>query len=176
MSRPAGERCGSSRSLGVTKQCAVYERGGRRCAWCGVELVEARPWCTNPDPDSDPDRYATVDHLDGDRHNNDPSNLVPSCNGCNVSKAHEWERGQEWEFFAAISFEWWDFDIYLERKGADIRDAIQRVEEQRWIPLDLKAGRALAEQWHADRIAYSRSWNKRRRAQQRTNYSDRLAA
>ncbi len=24
-----------------------------------------------------------VDHLDGDRFNNDPQNLVPSCNGCN---------------------------------------------------------------------------------------------
>lgn len=173
MKRRAGERCGSSRSLGVVKQCAVYERGERRCVWCGVDLIEPRPWRT-PD-DADATHYATVDHLDGDPKNNSPENLVPACNGCNVSRAHEWEKGQEWEFFEALSHEWWDFDLYLQRKGADIRDAIQRVENQRWIALDRTAGRALAERWHADRIAYSRAWTKKR-AQRRKDDHVRFAA
>ncbi|QDF18805.1 HNH endonuclease [Gordonia phage SCentae] len=39
------------------------------CHWCGRELT----WAT-----------LKADHVDEDKTNNDPENLVPSCNGCNT--------------------------------------------------------------------------------------------
>ncbi len=30
-----------------------------------------------------------VDHLDGNTHNNDPANLVPSCQRCNIRKRYD---------------------------------------------------------------------------------------
>lgn len=174
MKRRSGERCGSSRSLGPSKQCAIYERGDRRCAWCEAQLIEPRPWGKPADVDCT--HYATIDHLDGDRHNNDPSNLVPSCNGCNVSRSDDWEKGDEWEYFEAKIHDWWGFDLYLTRHGADIAEAIERVEAQRWIPLDMKAGRALAERWHAGRLSYSKAWNRQARRRKKLIDHDRLAA
>lgn len=45
------------------------------CHWCGKTLT----WVN-----------LKADHLDGDRLNNDPANLVPSCNGCNIKRG--WRR------------------------------------------------------------------------------------
>lgn len=42
------------------------------CFWCGTSLE----WRIN----------LFVDHLDHDRHNNQPTNLVPSCNSCNAGR------------------------------------------------------------------------------------------
>ncbi len=42
------------------------------CFWCGAPLE----WKAN----------LFVDHLDHDRHNNEHSNLVPSCNSCNAGR------------------------------------------------------------------------------------------
>lgn len=41
------------------------------CEWCGKSLT----WAT-----------IKADHIDRDRLNNDPDNLVPSCNGCNIRR------------------------------------------------------------------------------------------
>lgn len=47
--------------------------GGRLpCFWCGTPLE----WLVN----------LFVDHLNHDRHDNRPENLVPSCNGCNAGR------------------------------------------------------------------------------------------
>jgi hypothetical protein len=43
----------------------------QRCYWCATPA----PWATN-----------VIDHLDEDRGNNDPSNLVVACNGCNRAR------------------------------------------------------------------------------------------
>lgn len=54
--------------------------GGARmpCFWCGRPLEWLRPkLCTDA---------LVVDHRDHDPHNNDPSNLLPSCNSCNAGR------------------------------------------------------------------------------------------
>lgn len=54
-------RRGSSRSVGVVRQCAVYLRGGLRCVWCCRRLRAPRT----------------------DGYNHAPTNLLPSCRTCN---------------------------------------------------------------------------------------------
>lgn len=49
--------------------------GIHSCAWCG-RSVEWRFGTVGSD-------VLVVDHVDGDTHNNDSSNLVPSCHRCN---------------------------------------------------------------------------------------------
>jgi hypothetical protein len=46
--------------------------GPQECWWCGIEVC----W----------ESGLQVDHLDHDRSNNDPSNLVPSCQPCNQGR------------------------------------------------------------------------------------------
>jgi hypothetical protein len=43
------------------------------CEWCGRVLN----WAT-----------IKADHVDRDKANNDPENLVPSCNGCNIKRGY----------------------------------------------------------------------------------------
>jgi HNH endonuclease len=53
----------------------LYERlgdGPQQCWWCGREVR----WKKDLD----------VDHLDYDKSNNDPANLVPSCRACNIGR------------------------------------------------------------------------------------------
>lgn len=50
-----------------------------------------------------------VDHLDGDGANNDPSNLVPSCNGCNAG------RGMQERSDALREAGWWSNHDTIER-------------------------------------------------------------
>lgn len=52
--------------------------GPHGCHWCGVLIA----WF----PTEMVERLV-VDHVDGDRLNNDRSNLVPSCHTCNTSRA-----------------------------------------------------------------------------------------
>ena len=44
-------------------------------------------WCTRPVRWADGSLH--VDHLDGDRQNNDPSNLVPACLVCNLARGRK---------------------------------------------------------------------------------------
>jgi len=65
-------------------RAVLYDQLGPKpepCHWCG-RTVE---W-------GDRDHPLFVDHVDHDRQNNDPTNLVPSCGTCNGSR----RRGSEW--------------------------------------------------------------------------------
>lgn len=62
--------------------------GPHKCWWCGVEIE----WKS-----SDIRRSIHSDHLDGDTLNNDPSNLVPSCQRCNRSGARLMQHKKEYE-------------------------------------------------------------------------------
>lgn len=56
---------------------AVIGPGEHRCHWCGRSVTwEAR---------GDDPRALQADHVNGDRRDNHPSNLVPSCRSCNAS-------------------------------------------------------------------------------------------
>lgn len=56
-------------------RAVLYDKigpGPHPCHWCGSSV----DWYGIPE--------LVSDHLDGDTWNNDPGNLVPSCNGCNA--------------------------------------------------------------------------------------------
>lgn len=57
------------------------------CFWCGVRLQ----FGVN----------LFVDHLDFDRHNNVPMNLVPACNGCNAGRTRSNPRVRQSMYSAA---------------------------------------------------------------------------
>lgn len=50
--------------------------GEHPCRWCSTTVSWDKTWPKDSDA-------LVVDHLDGVRHNNDPANLVPSCQACN---------------------------------------------------------------------------------------------
>lgn len=66
------------------------------CVHCGYVL----PWKTTLTP-AQP-QVVNVDHLDGDKSNNDPANLAPSCGWCNANRSWAesapefWERWRKW--------------------------------------------------------------------------------
>lgn len=49
----------------------------RPCHWCGTEVH----WFTTVGAEK-----MCADHVDDDRRNNSPNNLVPACNGCNTGR------------------------------------------------------------------------------------------
>lgn len=64
-------------------RAVVYELAGsgkQPCFWCGVEME----WGRN----------LHVDHLDHNRGNNDPSNLVISCRQCNTTRKESDKQGR----------------------------------------------------------------------------------
>jgi len=66
--------------------------GQHPCHWCKA-LLEWRPVGAAQRSGS-----IKVDHLDGDPRNNDPTNLVASCNGCNVKRGKS-DRIEDGELF-----------------------------------------------------------------------------
>ncbi len=56
--------------------------GEHPCNWCGKTLR----W--KPGEELQPDSLL-ADHIDGDKRNNSPENLVPSCNPCNVRRVFD---------------------------------------------------------------------------------------
>ena len=65
----------------------LYEKigsGPHTCHWCG-DPVE---WTRGHAGRGCFAGALAVDHLDGDMHNNDPANLVPSCNDCNSLRGY----------------------------------------------------------------------------------------
>lgn len=66
--------------------------GPHRCHWCGQPVA----WVSAPGS-----ARLVSDHVDGDIHNNDPANLVPSCSGCNANRSHP-GRIQDGEPFVVI--------------------------------------------------------------------------
>jgi len=62
----------------------LYEKigpGPHRCHWCDAQVA----WMAGGGPGSPGNLL--VDHLDWDDQNDDPDNLVPSCNTCNSKRA-----------------------------------------------------------------------------------------
>ena|ERR1019366_6813204 len=63
----------------------LFEKLGKpdatRCNWCGYVL----PWTSTAM--SSMFLVINADHLDGDTHNNQPENLVPSCAWCNANRS-----------------------------------------------------------------------------------------
>lgn len=53
--------------------------GTHPCHWCGTPVRWETRWPAAPDG-------LCADHIDNNRGNNDPSNLVPSCGPCNVAR------------------------------------------------------------------------------------------
>jgi hypothetical protein len=69
--------------------------GEHRCNWCEATVR----WKTGSDTTTlgnhaDGVRVLVCDHVDGNWKNNNPSNLVPSCQPCNCSRGRE---PKEWE-------------------------------------------------------------------------------
>lgn len=61
-----------------------YGEGPHSCHWCGHEIE----WMFGEWAGLDAEiRKINVDHLDDDGHNNDPDNLVLSCNSCNTKRS-----------------------------------------------------------------------------------------
>lgn len=60
---------------------AVIGDGDHLCHWCNTTIRWDSPAGT---PSA-----LVVDHLDWDRANNDPVNLVPSCSTCNINRTQE---------------------------------------------------------------------------------------
>jgi hypothetical protein len=54
--------------------------GPHDCTWCGTEI----DWYA-----AEFSRDLVADHVDRDTWNNDPENLVPSCNRCNMNRHAE---------------------------------------------------------------------------------------
>lgn len=88
MLKEVGHPLASRSGLLLLHRKLLYDRigpGWHPCHWCG-EPVEWRAG-----------RLAkgalVVDHVDHDKLNNSPENLVPSCNPCNCHRV----RGEEWE-------------------------------------------------------------------------------
>lgn len=64
------------------------------CHWCGCFVG----WLAKALPTAE--GYLTVDHLDHDRLNNEPENLVPACNPCN---GHRYAKHKSDEAFKEIT-------------------------------------------------------------------------
>lgn len=76
---------GTKRTLGLHR-IILWRKvgpGPQTCHWCGSPLV----WAPTRTILHDGVRRCIADHLDGNRANNDPSNLVPACNPCNTLRS-----------------------------------------------------------------------------------------
>lgn len=63
-------------------RASLYDKigpGGFPCHWCQKMVYWEKSYPKHEDA-------LLVDHLDHDRHNNNPDNLVPSCNRCNSQR------------------------------------------------------------------------------------------
>ena len=67
-------------------RAVLYEKlgpGTHPCHWCGTSVVWARR------KSEAKGQRLFADHIDGDRQNNAPGNLVPSCCACNTTRSSE---------------------------------------------------------------------------------------
>lgn len=81
-------------SCGITRyhRIVLWDKIGpgiHACHWCGRDVYWDRliteDWYTT----------LVVDHVDWNKSNNDPDNLVPACNACNVSKDRKNPNGKK---------------------------------------------------------------------------------
>jgi len=78
MHLPSHPLAGAQGKVGAHR-VALFEKLGpadQPCHWCGLVL----PWLGGAA------KAINADHLDGDRLNNDPRNLVPACLQCNTKR------------------------------------------------------------------------------------------
>lgn len=97
--RASGHPIADRRGNVVEHRKVLYDTigaGVHPCHWCGRELHWRTRNKHNPLPDD-----LVVDHLDGDKRNNDPVNLVPSCQPCNVAVGFSPNRVRDDEVFKA---------------------------------------------------------------------------
>lgn len=128
----------------ASTRCALYERAGWRCAYCGHDVpyhgVEL-----------------TLDHLLGERANlgyNRPDNLVAACWDCNVLGRH---RSSLHRWLAQISVHGLP---HLPGSEVDIRQVLLRVHHQVDAPLSA-ALRARGRLLHSDPPDWLRQMNER---------------
>ena len=84
---PAALPCGVTRYHRIV----LWEKiggGEHPCNWCGKTVY----W--NQSTHTDWHTALIVDHVDWDKTNNDPSNLVPACNDCNLSTSRRRKFGK----------------------------------------------------------------------------------
>lgn len=83
MLQKAGHPLASKNGFVFAHRAVLFEKVGpddQSCHWCGRRVSW---WLTWPKDES----ALVVDHLDGVKVNNAPTNLVPSCNRCNRGRA-----------------------------------------------------------------------------------------
>lgn len=83
--RTPGHPVAGPSGITYVHRVALYDAigsGAHACHWCGTPVH----WM--PD-DCEP---LVVDHLDLDKSNNDPANLVPACRSCNAARVPSVER------------------------------------------------------------------------------------
>lgn len=95
--------------------------GEHPCHWCSGMVSWDKPWPDDPDS-------LCVDHLDGNKRNNDPANLVPSHGACNTRRAavataerERRERQKWWRLDRPPSTDWPPV------AGAHVRDYLDSV-------------------------------------------------
>lgn len=134
---------GSSRTIGVVAQCAVWIRGGKVCVWCLRRL-------RRPLPGRHGSASATIDHADGNHGNNARNNLLAACSKCNTARRFE------------SSFITW-----LRKVGQTYAAGKRRAAKQLVAPLDMDEGRELAERWHPGRLEAQRENQRAYKARQK---------
>lgn len=80
---PLARTSGSLAGWVLEHRVILFERvgpGAHPCHWCAASVA----WHKQYPRDAD---ALVADHLDGDKLNNVPSNLVPACNPCNSTRA-----------------------------------------------------------------------------------------
>jgi hypothetical protein len=129
--RHAGAHCYHPRTYG-----AIMVRADMRCAYCLCRLTK---------------RNKSVDHLNGDHHDNRPSNWAAACRPCNRLKDTD------------------AFALHLDTRGTTVADAMARAERQARQPLDRHGPLTthLVERWYPGRLAAIRRYQ--RRPRQRRN-------
>lgn len=78
-----GHPLANKRGLVLEHRAVLFDGIGprrHRCHWCGG-------WLAWKPSERDSAMETHVDHLDDDRLNNDPANLVPSCRSCNTKRS-----------------------------------------------------------------------------------------
>jgi hypothetical protein len=137
-------RSGASRELSLLKLGGLIHRGADRkgnprCAYC---------WDQIDFNEDDPQHTGTIDHVHPLRSKrlivpfDDPKNLVTACRGCNAVKG----KGDD--------ADWRHFQTYLENKGIDVAEVMERVSAQLDMPIDELEARLYAERYFPRRREY----------------------
>ena len=85
-----GHPLADSRGIVYVHRMVLFDKigpGPHRCHWCSAKVR----WLIGDGPRGvGVDGALITDHLDFDPSNNEPANLVPSCNSCNAGRTTRW--------------------------------------------------------------------------------------